>query len=78
MNYILAVVLLLGVTGCSFMGSWAQQPTRTMKYISNISPAGEHGILVEKCKVKFNNEISQASGADCDTHYVWLGSNSEI
>jgi len=38
MNRILAVAILLGVTGCSY----------TQPYVTNISPAGEQGILVEK------------------------------
>ena len=34
MNRILAVTILLGMTGCSFAGP----------YVTNISPAGEQGI----------------------------------
>ena len=41
MNRILAVAILFGVIGCSV----------TQPYVTNISPAGEQGILVEKCKV---------------------------
>ena len=45
MNRILAVTVLLGMIGCS----------GTQPYVTNISPAGEQGILVEKCKVQFNS-----------------------
>ena len=45
MNRILAVAILLGMIGCSV----------TQPYVTNISPAGEQGILVEKCKVQFNS-----------------------
>jgi len=41
MNRILAVVILLGVTGYSY----------TQPYVTNISPAGKNGVLVEKCKI---------------------------
>ena len=41
MNRILAVAILLGMIGCSV----------TQPYVTNISPAGEQGIWVEKCKV---------------------------
>ena len=63
MNRILAVAILLGVTGCSY----------TQPYVTNISPAGEQGILVEKCKVQFNSFTAKVSTEDCNTSYVWLG-----
>ena len=63
MNRILAVAVLLGITGCSY----------TQPYISNISPAGKNGILVEKCKIQMNQLTSQISDASCNTSYVWLG-----
>ena len=63
MNRILAVVVLVGVTGCSY----------TQPYISNISPAGKNGILVEKCKIQMNQLTAQISDANCHTSYVWLG-----
>jgi len=62
MNRILAVAILLGVTGCSY----------TQPYVTNISPAGEQGILVEKCKVQFNSFTAKVSTEDCNTSYVWL------
>ena len=66
MNRILAVAILLGMTGCSFAGP----------YVTNISPAGEQGILVEKCKVQFNSLTAKVSTEQCNTSYVWLGSTS--
>ena len=63
MNRILAVVILLGVTGCSY----------TQPYVTNISPAGKNGILVEKCKVQFNSFTAKVSTEDCNTSHVWLG-----
>ena len=63
MNRILAVVILLGIMGCSL----------TQPYLTNISPAGEQGILVEKCKVQFNSLVGKVSTEDCNTSYVWLG-----
>ena len=63
MNRILAVAILLGITGCSY----------TQPYVTNISPAGEQGILVEKCKVQFNSFTAKVSTEDCNTSYVWLG-----
>ena len=63
MNRILAVAILLGVTGCSY----------TQPYVTNIAPAGKNGILVEKCKIKFTKLTSQISDESCKTSYVWLG-----
>ena len=42
MNRILAVAILLVMAGCSV----------TQPYVTNISPAGEQGILVESCVTK--------------------------
>ena len=42
----------------------------------NISPAGEQGILVEKCKVQFNSLTAKVSTQECNTSYVWLGNTS--
>ena len=67
MNRILAVAILLGVTGCSY----------TQPYVTNISPAGEQGILVEKCKVQFNSFTAKVSTEDCNTSYVWLGNEAK-
>ena len=63
MNRILAVAILLGMTGCSY----------TPPYVTNISPAGKNGILVEKCKIQMNQLTAQISDAGCNTSYVWLG-----
>ena len=63
MNRILFVTILLGVTGCSY----------TQPYVTNISPAGKNGILVEKCKIQMNQLTTQISDAGCNTSYVWLG-----
>jgi type IV secretion system protein VirB7 len=67
MNRILAVAVLLGMIGCSV----------TQPYVTNISPAGEQGILVEKCKVQFNSFTSKVSTEGCYTSYVWLGNTSK-
>ena len=67
MNRILAVAILVAVTGCSY----------TQLYVTNISPAEENGILVEKCKIQMNKFTSQISDASCNTSYVWLGGNSK-
>ena len=66
MNRILAVAILLVIIGCSV----------TQPYMTNISPAGEQGILVEKCKVQFNSFTSKVSTEGCNTSYVWLGNAS--
>ena len=63
MNRILAVTILLGMTGCSY----------TQPYVTNISPAGKNGILVEKCKIQMNQLTTQISDSSCNTSYVWLG-----
>ena len=63
MNRILAVAILVGVTGCSY----------TQPYVTNISPAGKNGILVEKCKIQMNQLTTQISDTSCNTSYVWLG-----
>ena len=62
MNRILAVAILLGITGCSY----------TQPYVTNISPAGKNGILVEKCKIQMNQLTTQISNSSCNTSYVWL------
>ena len=63
MNRILAVAILLGITGCSY----------TQPYVTNISPAGKNGILVEKYKIQMNQLTAKISDASCNTSYVWLG-----
>ena len=63
MNRILAVAILFGITGCSY----------TQPYVTNISPAGKNGILVEKCKIQMNQLTTQISDTSCNTSYVWLG-----
>ena len=63
MNRILAVAVLLGMIGCSV----------TRPYVTNISPAGDQGILVEKCKVQYNPYTAKVSTEQCNTSYVWLG-----
>ena len=63
MNQILAVAILLGITGCSY----------TQPYVANISPAGKNGISVEKCKIQMNQLTTQISDSSCNTSYVWLG-----
>ena len=63
MNRILAVAVLLGITGCSY----------TQPYVSNISPAGKNGILVERCKIQMNQLTTALSDTNCSTSYVWLG-----
>ena len=42
-------------------------------YVTNISPAGKNGILVEKCKIQINQLTTQISDSSCNTSYVWLG-----
>ena len=66
MNRILAVAILLGMIGCSV----------TRPYVTNISPAGNQGFLVEKCKVQYNSFTAKVSTEDCNTSYVWLGATS--
>ena len=66
MNLILAVAILVGMIGCSV----------TQPYVTNISPAGEQGILVEKCKVQYNSFTAKVSTERCNTSYVWLGGAS--
>jgi len=66
MNRILVVAILVGMTGCSY----------TQPYVTNISPAGEQGILVEKCKEQFNSLTAKVSTEQCNTSYVWLGGAS--
>ena len=66
MNRILAVAILLGITGCSY----------TQPYVTNISPAGKNGILVEKCKIQMNQLTTQISDTSCNTSYIWLGGES--
>ena len=63
MNRILAVAILLGMIGCSV----------TQPYVTNISPAGKNGIMVEKCKIQMNQLTTQISDSSCNTSYVWLG-----
>ena len=63
MNRILAVAILVGMTGCSY----------TQPYVTNISPVGKNGILVGKCKIQMNRFTSQISDSSCNTSYVWLG-----
>ena len=48
----------------------------TQPYVTNISPAGEQGILVEKCKVQFNSLTVKVSTEECNTSYVLLGNSS--
>ena len=41
--------------------------------MTNISPAGKNGILVEKCKIQMNQLTAKISDSSCNTSYVWLG-----
>ena len=60
----LAIILSFSaLSACSFAGP----------YVTNISPAGDQGILVEKCKVQLNPMSNKVSTGDCNTSYVWLG-----
>ena len=63
MNRFLAVAILLGMIGCSV----------TQPYVTNISPAGKNGMLVEKCKIQMNQLTTALSDTSCHTSYVWLG-----
>lgn len=54
-------------SGCSFAGP----------YVTNISPAGEQGLLVEKCKVQLNPLTNNVSTGDCNTSYVWIGNSAK-
>ena len=44
----------------------------TQPYVTNVSPEGEQGIFVEKCKVQFNSMTAKVSTEECNTSYVWL------
>ena len=66
MNRILAVAIVFGMIGCSV----------TRPYVTNISPEGDQGILVEKCKVQYNPYTAKVSTEQCNTSYVWLGGAS--
>ena len=57
---VMGLVLLVG---CSM----------TQPYVSSIAPAGENGLLVEKCKVQFNSLTSALSDKDFHTSYVYIG-----
>ena len=48
----------------------------TQPYVTNISPAGVQGILVDKCKVQFNLLTAKVSTEECNTSYVLLGNAS--
>ena len=61
-NRILAMVILVGMTGCSY----------TQPYVTNTSPAEKNGILVEKYKIEMNQLKSQVFDSSCSTNYVWL------
>ena len=63
MNRILAVAILFGMIGCRV----------TQPYVTNISPAGKNGILVERCKIQMNQLTTALSDTSCHTSYVWLG-----
>ena len=63
MQKVIIVMGLLIAVGC----------TMSQPYVTNISPAGEQGILVEKCKIVFNKITGQISDESCKTNYVWLG-----
>jgi len=63
MNRILAVGILLVMAGCSY----------TQPYVTNISPTGKNGILVERCKIQMNQLTTALSDTSCHTSYVWLG-----
>ena len=65
-------LLLVPVIGLLIMGCSLTQP-----YVTNISPAGEQGILVEKCKVQFNSLTAKVSTEQCNTSYVWLGGGKD-
>ena len=48
----------------------------TQPYVTNVSPAGEQVIFVDKCKVQFNLLTAKVSTEECNTSYVLLGNTS--
>lgn len=56
------------LASCSFAGP----------YVTNISPAGESGVLVEKCTVQLNSLTGNVSTGDCNTSYIWLGGKAGL
>ena len=48
----------------------------TQPYVTNVSPAVEKGISVEKCKVRFDLLTAKVSTEECNTSYVLLGNTS--
>jgi type IV secretion system protein VirB7 len=57
------IVVFLLMAGCSHAGP----------YVTGISPAGNQGLLVEKCSVQMNPFTGKVSTGNCNTSYVWLG-----
>ena len=66
MKKLLWVLSVLFLANCSV----------TQPYVSSIAPAGNQGLLVEKCKVQFNSLTSALSDKDCQTSYVYIGAGS--
>lgn len=65
-NLTICAVAMLSLTNCSFAGP----------YVTNIAPAGEQGLIVEKCKVQLNSLTGNVSTGDCNSSYVWIGGDS--
>ena len=67
MEKLALALLVLFLVGCSY----------TRPFVASIAPAGEQGLLVEKCKVQMNPFTSNISTSDCNTSYVWIGGEKE-
>ena len=59
-------IAVLSLTNCSFAGP----------YVTSIAPAGEQGLLVEKCKAQLNPFTNNISTGDCNTSYVYIGDSA--
>ena len=68
MKKLTTALIAIALTGCSTAGP----------YVTNVTPAGTTGLIVEKCVTEFNSMTSQISSKNCSQTYVPVGASSTI
>ena len=68
MKKLITSLVAVALTGCSTAGP----------YVTNVSPAGTTGLIVEKCVTEFNSMTSQISTKNCSQTYIPVGTNNAV
>ncbi len=64
MEKLIVTMMLLFSIGCSY----------TRPYVTQITPAGTSGIIIERCETEWNPLQGRVSTKNCSSSYVQIGS----